>query len=547
MSDVSAVPTQLQGDETEHHEVIVIGAGFGGIYAVYRFRNQGLDVLCLEAAPDVGGVWYHNAYPGARCDLQSIDYSYSFSEELQQEWNWTQRYSPQPEILAYLRHVTDRFDLRRDMRFNTRVTGMARDDERNLWTLTTKSGKTYTAQFVVLATGPLSAPKAAEFPGMADFKGDLYRTSSWPHEPITFAGKRIGMIGTGSSGVQAITEIAKTAGHLEVFQRTPAFSAPAHNRPLEPDELAAAKARYPEYRAEMKSGFLGAWGYASGKNAVDLSAEEQRAILDDFWYNQDAGGTGYCSAFNDVLFNEEANKVVADYLREKMAEIIKDPALLKKLTPTDYPVGTRRPCCDSGYFESFNRDNVSLVDLRETPIVRFVENGIECSDGVHQLDMIVMALGFDAITGAATVIDPVNGKGEHLNDAWKEGPRTYLGFGVAGFPNLFFVNGPMGTSALGNVPLVSEHDVDWIGDCLAWMKRNNLTRFEALPESQEAWSQEVLAIGNMTLFMKTPSWFTGGNIPGKPRGILAYLGGLGTFAQRCKDVAEKAYEGFTAR
>jgi cyclohexanone monooxygenase len=456
--------------EIEHHEVIVVGAGFGGIYAVHRFRNQGLDVLCLEAAPDVGGVWYHNAYPGARCDLLSIDYSYSFSEELQQEWNWTQRYSPQAEILAYLRHVTDRFDLRRSMVFNTRVTAMTRDDAANLWTLTTNAGKTYTAHYVVLATGPLSAPKEPDFPGYNDFKGEKYQASRWPHTPVTFEGKRVGVIGTGSSGVQAITEIAKTAGHLEVFQRTPAFSAPAHNRPMDQAEFAALKARYPEYRKEMKAGFLGAWGYSSGKNAADLSPEEQRAILDDFWNN--AGGPGYCSAFNDVLFNEESNKVVADYLRERMAEIIKDPVLLKKLTPTDYAVGTRRPCCDSGYFETFNRDNVSLVDLRETPIVRFVENGIECADGVHELDMVVIALGFDAITGAATVIDPVNGKGEHLNDAWKEGPRTYLGFGVAGFPNLFFVNGPMGTSALGNVPLVSEHDVDWIGDCLAWMKQN---------------------------------------------------------------------------
>jgi cation diffusion facilitator CzcD-associated flavoprotein CzcO len=530
--------------EVEHRDVIVVGAGFGGIYAVHRFRNQGFDVLCLEAAPDVGGVWYHNAYPGARCDLLSIDYSYSFSEELQQEWNWTQRYSPQSEILAYLRHVTDRFDLRRSMAFNTRVTSMKRDDATNLWTLTTNTGTTYTAQYVVLATGPLSAPKEPDFPGYADFKGEKYQASRWPHTPVTFEGKRVGVIGTGSSGVQAITEIAKTAGHLEVYQRTPAFSAPAHNRPMDQAEFATLKARYPDYRKEMKAGFLGAWGYSSGKNAADLTPEEQRAVLDDFWFN--AGGTGYCSAFNDVLFNEESNKVVADYLRERMAEVIKDPVLLKKLTPDDYPVGTRRPCCDSGYFETFNRDNVSLVDLRETPIVRFVENGIECTDGVHELDMVVIALGFDAITGAATVIDPVNGKGEHLNDAWKEGPRTYLGFGVAGFPNLFFVNGPMGTSALGNVPLVSEHDVDWIGDCLAWMKQNGFTKFEATPEVQEAWSQEVLALGNMTLFMKTPSWFTGGNIPGKPRGILAYLGGFNNFAARCKGVAEKGYEGFAA-
>jgi cation diffusion facilitator CzcD-associated flavoprotein CzcO len=542
MSDVSAA--SVQTGATEHREVIVVGAGFGGIYAIHRFRNQGLDVLCLEAAPDVGGVWYHNAYPGARCDLLSIDYSFSFSEELQREWTWSQRYSPQTEILAYLRHVTDRFDLRRSMVFDTRVTGMTYDDGTNRWTLSTNSGKTYICRYVVLATGPLSAPKEPDFPGYRDFKGELFQASRWPHRPISFEGKRVAVIGTGSTGVQAITEIAKTAGHLEVFQRTPAFSAPAHNRPIDPKELAALKARYPEYRREMKSGFLGAWIYASGKNAADLTPEEQRAILDDFWKT---GGTGYVSAFNDVLFNEEANKVVADYVRERIAELIKDPVLREKLTPRDYPIGTRRPCCDSGYFESFNRDNVSLVDLRETPIIRFVEKGIECTDGLHELDMIIVALGFDALTGAATAIDPVNGKGEHLNEAWKDGPRSYLGYGVAGFPNLFFVNGPLGLSAVGNVPLVAEHDVDWIGDCIGWLKANGKSRFEVTPEPQEAWSQEVAAIGARSLFMKAPSWFTGGNIPGKKRGMLVYLGGMSNFAARCKEVAEKGYEGFIAR
>jgi cyclohexanone monooxygenase len=314
---------------------------------------------------------------------------------------------------------------------------------------------------------------------------------------------------------------------------------------MDQKEFAALKARYPDYRRDMKAGFLGAWSYASGKNAAELTPGEQRAILDDFWTS--GGGTGYVTAFNDVLFNEEANKIVADYFRERIAEVIKDPALREKLTPRDYPIGTRRPCCDSGYFETFNRDNVSLVDLRETPIVRFVEKGIECTDGLHELDMIILALGFDALTGAATAIDPVNGKGEHLTEAWQDGPRSYLGFGVAGFPNLFFVNGPLGLSALGNVPLVAEHDVDWISDCIAWLKAGGRSRFEAIPASQESWSQEVVAIGARTLFMKTPSWFTGGNIPGKKRGMLAYLGGMSNFFARCKEVAEKNYEGFSAR
>ena len=312
----------------------------------------------------------------------------------------------------------------------------------------------------------------------------------------------------------------------------------------DPGKFSALQARYSEYREEMKQSFAGSSFFASGKAASDCTPEEQKAVLDAFWA---FGGIGYIWAFNDVLFDEESNAIVADFLREKMAARIKDPVLREKLLPRDYPVGTRRPCCDSGYLEAFNRDNVTLVDLRGTPIVRFTETGIETSDCHRELDMIIVAIGFDALTGALTAINPENGEGEHLADMWKNGVRTYLGFGVSGFPNMFFVNGPLGLSAAANVPLVSENDVDFIGDCIAWMQKSGYTRIEPTREAQEAWSQEVTALGNTTLFMRTPSWFTGGNIPGKKREILIYLGGLIAFAERCRRVAEKGFEGFVAR
>lgn len=524
----------------EHHDVIVIGAGFGGLYAIHRLRGQGLDLLCLEASDEVGGVWNHNRYPGARCDLLSVDYSYSFSEELQRDWTWSHRYSPQSEILRYLQHVANRFDLRRSIRFDSRVTGLHRDDADGLWHVETKDGTRFTARFVVMASGPFTVPKAPDFPGFEEYRGDVNYTCAWPRDPVEVAGKRVGVIGTGSSGVQVITALAQTAGHLTVFQRTPAFSAPAYNRPSNPVEVAAMRDRYPDYRAEMKAGFVGAYMFSSGRNAADCTPAEQRAILDDFWTE---GGMGYVSAFNDVLFDESANAIVADYLREKMAERIADPELLEKLTPRGYAVGTRRPVCDSGYFEVYAQPNVSLVDLRTTPIVRFTETGIETSNGHHDLDMVVLATGFDAITGSFTAIDPVNGAGEHLVDHWREGPRTYLGLGVAGFPNLFLVNGP-GAATAANVPLMVELSVDWIGDCIAWLSAQGLGEIAPRAEAEDAWHAEVLAIGEASLFMKTPSWFTGGNIAGKPRGLLVYLGGFASFGEKCRAEAEAGYPSY---
>lgn len=522
------------------HDVIVIGAGFGGLYAIHRLRGQGLDLVCLEAAEDVGGVWLHNGYPGARCDLLSVDYSYSFDEVLQSEWEWSHHYSPQPQILNYLRHVAERFDLRRSIRFNTRVAGMKRDDADGLWHVETENGEMLAARFVVMANGAFSAAKDIEFPGIADYRGELYRTSDWPRHEVRFENKKVAIFGTGSSGVQAITEIAKTAGHLTVFQRTPAYSAPSRNTPWDPEESAKFRAGYSDYRARMRDDPVGGYMFMSGKAAADLTAEERTAILDEWWKE---GGMGYATAFTDVLFDQEANDFVAEYVRGKMAERIEDPVLREKLIPRDYAVGTRRPVCDAGYLEVYNQPNVSLVDLRDTPVVRFTETGIETCAGQQAFDIIVLAIGFDAITGGFTAINPVNGDGVSLTEHWRDGPGTFLGMTVAGFPNLFLINGP-GAAAAANIPMVVEATVDWIGDAIDWMAREGVASLSARQEAEDSWTEEVLAIGNASLFMKTPSWFTGGNIPGKKRGILVYMGGLNAFVARAREVAAKGYQEF---
>jgi cation diffusion facilitator CzcD-associated flavoprotein CzcO len=527
-----------------HHEVIVVGAGFGGVYAVHRLLKDGRDVLCLEAAADVGGVWYHNRYPGARCDILSIDYSYSFSTELQDEWNWSERYAPQEEILHYIQHVADRFGLRRFMVFDTRVIAMERNDDTGLWTLGTSAGTTYTARFVVLATGPLSQPKDPDFPGFTDFRGEVHRTARWPHHAVSFEGKRVAVIGTGSSGVQSIPEIAKTAAHLTVFQRTPVFAVPARNARLSPEELAAVRARYSEYRKELKSGFAGNYMTTTGKKAAEFSAAEQRRILDALW---EEGGLGIASIFTDVLTDESANRVVADYVRTRIREQVKDPVLAEKLLPRTYPIATKRPCVESGYYAAFNRPNVSLVDVRETPIERLTASGIRTSDKHHDLDVIVLATGFDALTGALKAIDPVNGKGRHLVDEWEDGPKTYLGLAVAGFPNLFMVAGPGGTSVLGNVVAVAEAGVDWIADCISWLYAHGHDTIEATLDAQTAWTEHVAEVGRYTLFPKADSWYMGANVAGKKRVLLAYIGGFSNYVGKCKEVAAKTYEGFVAR
>jgi len=532
---------RANGGGIEHHEVIIVGAGFGGVYGIYRFLKDRRDVKCLEAADDAGGVWYHNRYPGARCDVLSIDYSYSFSKELQDEWVWSERYAPQEEILRYIHHVIERFDLRRHIVFNTRVTGMKRDDGTGLWMLETGGGKRYTARFVVLATGPLSAPKDADFPGIDQFRGEIYRTSNWPHRPVSFEGKRVGVIGTGSSGVQSIPVIAQSAAHLTVFQRTPVFAVPARNAPLPSEELAAVRARYQQYRAELKSGFAANYMATTGKRAAEFDPEAQRRILDDLWQE---GGLGIVSIFTDVLFDPQANRIVADYVRARIRAQVRDPTVAERLLPTGYPIGTKRPCLETGYYQAFNQPNVTLVDLRETPIERITSNGIQTSREHHDLDVLVLAIGFDALTGALTAIDPVNGRGVHLKQVWKDGARNYLGLSIAGFPNLFMVAGPGGTSVFGNVISVDEENIDWIADCIGWLEQHGHEAIEATSAAEIAWTDHVAEVGSHTLFPQTDSWYMGANVSGKKRGLLPYIGGFSTYVAKCKEVAANGYEGF---
>ncbi|MDG2003267.1 MAG: NAD(P)/FAD-dependent oxidoreductase [Novosphingobium sp.] len=530
--------------EVESHDIIVVGAGFAGLYGIHRLRNDGWDVLGIESGSDVGGVWYHNRYPGARCDTLSVDYSYSFSKELEQEWDWSERYATQGEILGYIRHVADRFDLRRNFVFDTRVTGMERNDGTGLWTIETNTGKRYCARFVLLATGPLSAPLDPGISGLDDFKGELCRTSAWPHEPVSFEGKRIGVVGTGSSGVQSIPEIAKTAGHITVFQRTPAYSIPARNRPMAPAELDGFKQKYSEHRQEVRSNYTGFTLETTGKTAAECSETEQRTHLDEVFA---AGSLGIVATFTDVLFNVEANEVVAEYVRDRIRERVEDPETAEKLVPKTYPIGTKRPCLDTGYYEVFNQPNARLVDINDTPIERFTETGIQTSAEHHDLDMIVLATGFDALTGAILAIDPVNGNGDRLSDAWRDGPGTYLGLAAAGFPNLFLISAAGGTSVFGNMVTVAEEAIDWVAGALAWMSENRLETMEARPEAQDEWTRHVLEIGNSSLLPATNSWYVGANVPGKPRSFSVYLGGFNIYTEKCREVAENGYEGFSAR
>ena len=523
------------------YDVIVIGGGFGGVYGVYRYQKQGLSVLGVEGAADVGGVWRHNCYPGARCDVESIDYSYSFSPELQQEWNWTERYPSQPEILAYIQHVATRFDLRKHFLFNTRIVSAERRPDTGYWEVGTDAGKTITCRFLVLATGQLSTPKEPDFEGLKTFRGEWYQTSRWPDRSPVLKGKRVGVIGTGSSGVQTIPMIAKEAEHLYVFQRTAVFTVPAGNGPIDQEDYAAIKARYEAYREETRNSRGGSRQLTTGRPGTEFSFAEKKEMWDKLWVT---GAKNLTSMFTDTLSNIKSNTDAANYVRDKIRETVKDPVVAEKLCPYDHPISTRRICLDTGYYETYNRPNVTLVDVRNDPIQRITENGIKTRDAEYELDTIVFALGFDAFTGPVAAIDPRNEKGERLVDKWREGPRTYLGFMSAGFPNLFIITGPQSPSVLANMVAGVEQGIDWVGDCIDHLDKHGLNSIEARPEYQEDWVQHVAELANRTLYVKANSWYMGANVAGKARVFHAYIGGFDRFTQKCRDVAANGYEGF---
>ena len=523
-------------------DVVVVGAGFAGLYMLYRLRGLGLQVQVIEAGSDVGGTWFWNRYPGARCDVESMEYSYSFSEELQQDWDWTERYATQPEILRYINHVANRFDLRRDVQFNTRVRSAIFDEATGRWTVTTENGQIVNTQFCVMATGCLSAAKPPEIKGRDLFKGNTYHTGLWPHEPVDFTGKTVGVIGTGSSGVQIIPEVAKQAHQLFVFQRTPTFSLPAGNRPLKEAEVQKIKQNYIDLRKRAKVSPTGVASYPLPTLSALEATPQERDVAYEFRWQ--AGGTAYTRTYKDIMLLAAANETAADFARRKIQSRVKNPELAEKLTPRDIYIGTKRLCLDTQYFETFNKDNVSLVDIRSTPIQEITEAGVKTSVAEYKLDALIYATGFDAITGAILNIDIQTSSGLTLAEKWHAGPLTYLGLMTAGFPNLFMVTGPGSPSVLSNVIVSIEQHVEWISDCIQHLTANSCAQIEATQAAENNWVAHVNQLASATLFLNANSWYLGANVPGKPRVFMPYVGGVGRYREECTAIANNGYTGF---
>lgn len=520
-------------------DALVVGAGFAGLYSVHRLRALGLSVQAVEAAPDVGGVWFWNRYPGARCDVESMQYSFGFDDDLQQDWVWTERFAAQPEILRYLNHVADRFDLRSAFSFSTRVTAAIFDEAQGVWIVTTDSGASWTARFLIMASGSLSVPRLPDIPSIHDFAGRVLHTGAWPDEPVDLHGLHVGVIGTGSSGVQAIPRIAAEAAHVTVFQRTPNFVIPARNQPLADDVQAHWKAKYPEYRAKAKE--VGTFYEFSDRPAMSVTPEQREAEYARRWAE---GGVNFVHSFNDIYLDAEANATAAAFVHARIREAVNDPETAEKLCPKDHPLGAKRICVGSDYYETYNRPNVTLVDLRADPIVRVEPNAVVTGSGRHAIDVLVSATGYDALTGALTAIDITGRDGVTLAGKWAQGPTNYLGLMTADFPNLFVITGPGSPSVLVNMVVGIEQHVEWIADCIAWMDAEGVQTIEADPAAERDWIAHVNEAADKTLFVKANSWYIGANIPGKPRVFLPYVGGIGPYRMRCDTVASEGYPGF---
>lgn len=539
MSSKDRLPRQ--SGEIEHHDVVVIGAGVSGMYALHHLRGMGLSVRVYDGASDVGGTWWYNRYPGARVDGPgSPFYCYTFSDELMKEWDWAETQSEQSAVLAYLEHVADRFDLRRDIEFETWVQDVRYDESAQRWTVETSTGKRASAQFLICAVGALSTANMPDFPGIHDFAGEVYHTGRWPHEPVSFAGKRVAVIGTGSSGIQSIPEIAKEAAHVTVLQRTAQFAFPAGNRALTPDDTREARASWEAVKAKMLANPGGFPADTHERSALAATPEERDALYEKLW--RIGSFKFFLDSYNDIVVSEEANRTMADFVRRKIREIVKDAKTADKLMP-DHFVMTKRPILENGYWETYNRDNVTLVDLREDPIERFTATSVRTRSGEHPIDVLVLATGFDAISGSMLRLDPKGRGGVHLRERWKDRFHNYLGLAIAGFPNLFVIHGPGSPGVFYNMPLGAERQLNWIGDVIRHLRDRGLGAVEPTPDSEQAWDAEVSGIANATLFPRTDSWWTGANIEGKPRYFSAYLVGS-LYYQRLSDVADKGYEGF---
>ncbi|TAL53424.1 NAD(P)/FAD-dependent oxidoreductase [Pandoraea sp.] len=539
MSNTRAVDTE----SARRYDAIIVGAGFSGLYQLHLLRDRlGLNVRLLEAGDGVGGTWYWNRYPGARCDSESYYYCYTFSDELQDEWHWSERYPDHNEIRRYLNHVADRLELRPNIQLGTKVTAASYDDTENSWHVFTEHGQCFKAQFLITAVGCLSTANIPSIPGLASFAGEHYHTGRWPENGVSFEGKRVGLIGTGSTGIQAAPVIAEQARFLTVLQRTANYSVPARNGPIDQSFRDWVAANREQIRAKARASINGHPFDVPERSALEVSAEEREAAYRAAW---ERGGLRFRATFKDLLTDRAANETASQFIRERIREIVKDPATAEKLTPRDHLYATKRPPIDTRYFETFNRNNVALVDLKATPIVEIVPQGIRTTEGVIELDMIVFATGFDALTGPLIALNIKGRNGLPLKDAWAHGPRTYLGLQSPGFPNLFTITGPGSPSVLTNMPIAIEQHVEWITECIARMRDRGATRIEPSVTAAERWVQHVNEAAEATLLpMASSSWYLGANVPGKPRVFMPYAGGMAHYKDICNDIASKEYEGF---
>lgn len=535
--------SSLRSNEPEpmSFDAVVIGAGFAGMYMLHKLRELGISARVFEAGAGVGGTWYWNRYPGARCDTESVEYSYSFSDEIQQEWEWSERYPAQPEILRYANWVAEKLDLKRDIDFNTRVDCAEFDESVDLWQVETSTGLSFSAKYCIMATGCLSTTQLPQFEGLESFTGSWYHTGRWPHEGVDFSGQRVGVIGTGSSAIQSIPIIAEQADHLYVFQRTPNYSVPAHNGPLDPEYVREVKDNYDELRSKARHSRRGYILDVNPDRAQDVSEKERQEVYRHRW---DVGGLGYMSSFSNLLSDDEANETAAQFVRDRIREIVADPEVAEKLMPSDYPIGTKRLCIDTDYYRTYNRDNVTLVDVKSAPIKAITPSGVQTADAEYHVDSLVFATGFDAMTGTLTNIDIRGRNGVKLRDKWKDGPLTYLGLAVAGFPNFFTITGPGSPSVLSNMMVSIEQHVEWIADCLKFLEHRGISTIEAEPESESEWTEHVNEVASQMLYSKGNSWWKGANIPGKPVVFMPYTGGVGRYREICNRVAEAEYRGF---
>ena len=538
------MPDASHGPAPRQLDVAIVGGGLAGLYAIHRLRGMGLKVRAYEAGSGVGGTWFWNRYPGAHCDVESLEYSYSFSDELQQEWKWPERYGTQPEILKYINHVADRFDLRRDVQLNTRIKSALFDSKSSEWTLKTDAGEEIRARYCVMAAGNLSTPRVPGFKGIHDFKGKWYHTGLWPHEGVDFSGLRVGVIGTGSSGVQMIPIIAQQARHLTVFQRTANFSLPARNAPMETERESRHKADYPARRRAAYDTPFAIGGYPKPtRSALQVSEEERNAAYESKW--QEGGSISYLYTYTDLLVNKDSNDTASEFARNKIRGMVKYQRVAELLAPKDHPIGTKRLCLDTNYYETYNRPNVTLVDVRSAPIQEITATGLRTAAQSFELDAIVFATGFDAMTGALREIDVRTSEGAALRDHWEGGPLTYLGLMVSGFPNMFVVTGPGSPGVKTQMIASIEQHVDWIADAIGHLRQQKLDRIEPTPQAEMDWVQHVNQVADSTLYPLANSWYMGANIPGKPRVFMPYVGGFDRYKRHCDEVAAKGYEGFT--